>query len=540
MKQTTTLLLFFLFSTFLMAQIPESFDLRDYDGNNYVTSVKSQIEGTCWTHGSMAAIEGNLLMTGVWANAGETGEPNLAEYHLDWWNGFNEHNNDDLVPTSGSGLEVHQGGDYRVTTAYLSRGEGAVRDIDGQSFDTPPERTNSSYHYYYPRTVEWFTLGSGLDGIDVIKQQIMDEGVMATCMCYSNSFINGNYCHYQPATSSQEPNHSIAIIGWNDNIQTQAALPGAWLCKNSWGTSWANDGYFWISYYDKQACRNPEMGAISFTEVEPMQYEKVFYHDYHGWRDEQPEITTAANRFDIDGDYLLKAVSFFTNDNNINYQINVYESINANGPEGLLSTTVTGTIEYSGFHTINLPAPISLMGMDEFVVYLSLDGESGIAYDRTSDVPVLLGGSQRTVVESAAAPNESFYFDTNDETWKDFYDYDDPSGFQQSGNFCIKALAVTTAVGIKTSSSFLPMDINCYPNPVSQQTTIRINSNIETNGQLTIVDCFGRNVSTQSVDLSNGTNTIQWTKPSDLRAGIYHVLLYRNNILSGKTKLLIK
>jgi len=539
MKHTATLLLLFLFSASLMAQIPESFDLRDYNDNNYVTSVKSQIEGTCWTHGSMAAIEGNLLMTGVWANAGETGEPNLAEYHLDWWNGFNQHNNDDLTPTSGSGLEVHQGGDYRVTTAYLSRGEGAVRDIDGQSFETAPERTNATYHYYYPRTVEWFTLGSGLDGIDVIKQQIMDEGVMATCMCYAGSFINGNYCHYQPASSSEEPNHSIAIIGWDDNLQTQAPLPGAWLCKNSWGTWWANDGYFWISYYDKQACRNPEMGAISFTEVEPMQYEKVFYYDYHGWRDEQPEITTAANRFDIDGDYFMEAVSFFTNDNNINYEISVYESIDASGPEGLLST-VSGTIEHSGFHTIDLPAPLSLMGMDEVVVYLSLEGGSGIAYDRTSDVPVLLGGNQRTIVESVAAPNESFYFDINDETWKDFYDYDDPSGFQNSGNFCIKALAVSTAVGIEKKSSSLPMDINCYPNPVMQQTTIQIHSTIEGNAQLAIIDCFGRNVYTQSIDLSKGGNTIEWTKPSELTSGIYHVLLYNNNILSGKTKLLIK
>jgi C1A family cysteine protease len=458
----------------LMLELPEAYDLR---ADGYVTSVKDQRGGTCWTHGTMASIESNLLITGIWSILDLTGQPNLAEYHLDWWNGFNRHHNGDLFPSSGNGLTVHQGGDYLVTTAYITRGDGVVyylgandnTELDDTWFELPPNRRDTDYLLFYPRDVEWYNAGEDLSNMDTIKQALMTHGAIATCFCVQEAFFspNNGWTHYQPPNSSLPPNHSVAIIGWDDNKDTQAPEKGAWLVKNSWGSRGMPYDYLWISYYDKHCGKDPEMGAVSFQHVEPLAYDHFYYHDYHGWRDTKTDCAVAFNAFIAGGTERIKAVSFVTAADDVNYTIKIFDRFEEDQLENELSVK-TGHIAHTGFHTIDLETSVPITEGDDFYVYLELSN-GGHAYDCTSYVKVLLTDSQTenrseptpvknlysqtaqrsfldtyastkmalensngTRVNSTAQPNQSYYL--NDDVWIDLYDFDN------SANFCIKAL----------------------------------------------------------------------------------------------------
>ena len=273
-----------------------------------------------------------------------------------------------------------------------------------------------------------------LSNIDLVKRRIMSEGVMGTCMYYSSSYIR-SYGHYQPPTSTADPNHAVAIVGWDDSrTNSNFPKPGAWLCKNSWGSSWGYSGYFWISYYDKWCGQHPQMGAVCFQEVERMQYDKFHHHDYHGWRDTRKDAAEAFNAFQTGSAMeMLKAVSFYTAVDNVDYTVKIYDRYEG----GLLKDELasrTGRFDHLGFHTVDLASPVALDANDSFFVYVKLSA-GGQAFDRTSDVPVLLGGVARDViVTSTAKAGESFYWTGS--AWKDF------TSVESTGNFCMKGLTL--------------------------------------------------------------------------------------------------
>lgn len=436
------------------APIPAAFDLRDA---SCITPVKRQSGGTCWAHGSIASIESNMIKMGVWEKSGQSGIPNLSEYHLDWWNGFNKfHNSDQADMEQKVGMTVHQGGDYRVTAAYISRGDGVVfcpdsNDSKGDRlwYKYAPDKDSREYQKYFVRDIEWFVAGPGLENLNRIKRRIMEQGAIATCYCAGGTFNTEEHIHYQPASSQRKPNHSVAIVGWDDtkitsNDQKRAPLPGAWLIKNSWGTKAGEEGYMWISYFDKHCCQHLELGAVSFRNIEPLKYDVFYYHDYHGWRGDISEIKRAFNSFQVTGHHDVQAINFVTCADNVDYVVKIFDRFE----DGLLLdelASVRGKAGVMGVHTIDLPESIKFKKGDNFYVYLEVS-QGGQAIDRTSEIPVLLGnpGPSGPTVISKANPGESYYHDGT--RWRDLYDYkfDNPewATFDKTANFCIKALGV--------------------------------------------------------------------------------------------------
>lgn len=537
----TAIMLLTALHLFSAVSLPLSYDLRDVEGNTYVSSVKSQQGGTCWAHAVMAAIESNLMRTEAWPDDEPAAEPDLSEYHLDWWNGFNLFYNEDIGFYPEQGLTVHMGGDYRVASAYLSRGDGAIRDMDAQSYDIAPERHDSSYHYYYPRKILWFQLQEELSNIDLIKYQLMEHGALGTSMYVGMEFLNDstNGSFYQPPEDPHDPNHAIAIIGWNDTISTAAPSPGAWLCKNSWGASWGSrwdgNGYFWISYYDKHAGRHPEMGCISFQEVEPMRYDDIYYHDYHGWRDTLP-VQEAVNIFVAEKRDSLTAVSFYTAADSVNYAAKIYRSRKHLNEERYI-TEQSGFASFSGFYTIDLDHPVSLMKDDSFYVHLYLD-KGGHAYDRSSEVPVLLNvpsvyalPATETTVPSRAEKNESLYKINGQ--WRDLQYVD------TTANFCIKALVneskFTRSGAVPETGSLSAV----FPNPVHRNIIIDYQLAGDAEITISLYDIKGRKVTTFLRGLRPAGYHWLEADLSGLSSGIYICMLKTGNQLADTRKILV-
>ena len=209
--------------------LPTSFSWRNINGVDFTTPAKNQVGNSCEAYALCGAIE-----TIVQHKVGYPFGCDLSESHL-------------FLGSGGKrwGTYLEDAANFLV--------EYGVPDQSCCPF--PDNHWNYSYNFTYDdwkdkavKIKGWgYTDGTRLS----IKENLTKHGPVVTYVHLYKDFYNyhawddliNNYPAnvYSHRWGTSLGGHYIIIVGYDDN-------QSCWICKNSWGRKWGDDGFFNISY----------------------------------------------------------------------------------------------------------------------------------------------------------------------------------------------------------------------------------------------------------------------------------------------------
>lgn len=327
-------------------ELPVSYDGR---AAGRAPEVKNQGDlGTCWAVAASSALEASLL----------PGEHQIfSADHLSMQNGYDKNQED--------------GGAYTMAMAYLAAWKGPVPESedpygDGQS----PDNLNPVKHVQEIRMYK----DQDFDGIRravlsygaVQASLYMDmQGGSASSLYYSDK--NHSYCY----TGREEANHDVLIIGWDDgypaeNFIAKPKANGAFICQNSWGTSFGDDGVFYVSYEDTVIGKN----GVAYSKVEQTDnYDSIYQSDLCGWVGQlgyESEVCYFANVYQAKEDEEVKAVGFYAVGPDTSYEIGITENFESSASLMGEELEQKGDLDEPGYYTIELEEPIAVKKGQKF------------------------------------------------------------------------------------------------------------------------------------------------------------------------------
>lgn len=332
--------------------LPAKFDLRE---EGRVTQVRDQgTYGTCWAFGALGAMESRLLP---------------AEKLLFSADHMSQH--------SGFYLTDEEGGEYHMSIAYLASWRGPVLEED----DPYGDGYSPKYLAAVKHLQEAILLLS--KDYEAIKRAVFLYGGVETniftslksATSWSQYYNQDTYAYYFNGNLS--PNHDVIIVGWDDNYPKEnfTKTPpgdGAFLCKNSWGTAFGDEGYFYVSYYDSIVGTN----NVVYTKIESANnYDNIYQTDELGWVGQMgygKEDAWFANVYTAKGEEDLQAVSFYATMPNTTYEVYAVEQFYTEDSLQERKKVAEGSFEQAGYYTVSLEQEIPLKKGQKYAVIVKI------------------------------------------------------------------------------------------------------------------------------------------------------------------------
>lgn len=244
---------------------------------DYITPVKKQYAGNCWTFAAMAMFESYLLKEGK-THKGQSNSI-FSETHVTYSifdirdsSGKTE-NPEGLVAIEVNGKQK-VGGNRTYVQSYIAKRNGVVlEDVDCNYLSVNnkkfkhrkndiTQKKKRQYDVAEYRFLENPVIPNDPTFINNIKYALQNYGIVTIGIEYASKYrqklVDTTYgttlTYYKNSNDKSPSGHALAIVGWDDNFPKDHFLikpkrNGAFKMKNSWGEGGDyGDGYVWVSY----------------------------------------------------------------------------------------------------------------------------------------------------------------------------------------------------------------------------------------------------------------------------------------------------
>ena len=396
------------------SQIPSTYSSVD---EGFVTSIKNQNPyGNCWAYAACSVAESYLIKKGM-----ASSDIDLSEAHLNYYMYHNkgdkyENTDNDQTNVIGKYSFTDVGADPRMLQLAMSNfGLASETSYQISKITTMQGSKEDQNNTQYVMTNSNLLCQQAKGNESIIKQAILDNGSVLACYYdTSTAYKNSNYYNSNKVNSF---NHAISIVGWDDNydannFDNKPTRNGAWLIKNSWGTGFGNQGYFWMSYDEYS------LGSVYSYEFKNKDEGNIYQYD--GTNNAlkytlSSNTSTYANEFLVKGtSEELSAVSVGSATSNIPYKLEIYTNLtDINNPtSGNCEVNQNGIIENDGINYIKLSKGISLKDNTYYSIVFTLFGTN------ENNASIMLDATLKgTDIEFIADTSNEYCFIKSYNTW---------------------------------------------------------------------------------------------------------------------------